>query len=156
MNMENMDHLPPAVDSIVVPAEPLPPPVEVTPEKTGFLKPSIACLAAAALPGLGHAILRKWDRALVFMSCIGIMFWFGVYLKGSLFNPDFGDLFSILKFAADAGSGSLYWLCWFRGIGVGDTAAYTYAFGNLFIYSAGLLNMLVIIDAFDVALGRKP
>ena len=42
-----------------------------------------------------------------------------------------------------------------RGIGQGAPAAYTYDFGNIFIYVAGLLNMLVVVDAFDIAMGRK-
>ncbi len=151
-----MDPLPPAVDSLAPPVAPLPPTIETLPVETPIFKPLIACVTAALFPGLGHAILRKWDRALVFMVSIVVMFALGLYLKGSLFNPEFGDMFSILKFAADAGSGSLYWLCWLRGFGVGDPASYTYAFGNLFIYCAGLLNMLIIVDAFDVALGRKP
>jgi hypothetical protein len=79
----------------------------------------------------------------------------GIQLQGRLFNPDFGDLFSALKFSADAGSGLLYWIPWFRGLGTGDPTAYTYDYANVFIYVAGLLNMLVIVDAFDIALGRK-
>ena len=49
-----------------------------------------------------------------------------------------------------------YWLCWLRGLGTGDPTAYTYDFGNVFVYTAGLLNMLVIVDVYDIALGRKP
>ncbi len=121
-----------------------------------MIKPLVACLAAALIPGLGHAVLRKWDRALVFLASISIMFALGLHLNGSLFSPDFSDLFSTLKFMADAGTGSLYWICWLRGFGIGEPAAYSYDFGNVFIYTAGLLNMLVIVDALDIALGRKP
>ena len=124
--------------------------------ETGISKTIAACFAAALLPGLGHALLRKWDRAIVFLSSITLLFAFGIYLEGRLFNPDFTDLFSVLKFIADAGSGLLYWLCWLRGLGTGVPSAYTYDFGNVFIYVAGLLNMLVIVDVFDVAKGRKP
>ncbi len=31
----------------------------------------------------------------------------------------------------------------------------TYEYGNTFLIVAGLLNMLVVIDAYDVALGRN-
>jgi len=114
-----------------------------------------ACVAALLVPGFGHAILKKWDRAIVFFSSIALLFVLGLQLQARLFSPDFSDLFSILKFIADAGSGLLYWLPWLRGIGVGDPSAYTYDFGNVFIYAAGLLNMLVVVDAFDIAMGRK-
>jgi len=113
------------------------------------------CLVAALLPGLGHAILRRWDRALVFFACICSMFAFGLYLQGELFGPDFTSIFSILKFIADAGSGLLYWIVWFSGVGTGDSTAYTYGYANVFLYVAGLLNMLVVVDVFDIAMGRK-
>jgi hypothetical protein len=114
-----------------------------------------ACVAGAFVPGLGHAIFRKWDRAVVFFCCISMLFVFGLLLNGRLFPPEFGDLFSILKFIADAGSGLLYWIFWLQGSGVGDPRAYTYDYANVFIYVAGLLNMLVIVDVFDLAMGRK-
>ncbi len=129
---------------------------QILSSETGMTKTITACFAAALLPGLGHAVLRKWDRAIAFLSSITLLFVFGIYLEGKLFNPDFTDLFSSLKFIADAGNGLLYWLCWARGMGTGAPSAYTYDFGNVFIYVAGLLNMLVIVDVFDVALGRKP
>jgi hypothetical protein len=114
-----------------------------------------ACVAAALVPGLGHAVLFKWDRAIVFLASITAMFVIGIQLQGRLFSPDFTDLFSTLKFVADAGSGLLYWVSWLRGLGGGEPSAYTYDFGNIFIYVAGLLNMLVIVDAFDIGMGRK-
>ncbi len=64
-----------------------------------------ACLAGALVPGLGHALLQKWDRALVFCGSIALMFALGLRLQGRLFGPDFSDLFSSLKFVADAGDG---------------------------------------------------
>lgn len=114
-----------------------------------------ACVAGAFIPGFGHALLGKWDRALVFFACIAIMFTTGLNLNGRLFGPEFEDIFSFLKFVADAGSGLLYWIPWLRGSGIGAPTAYTYDYANVFIYVAGLLNMLVIIDVFDIALGRK-
>ena len=42
-----------------------------------------------------------------------------------------------------------------RGIGAGDVIAITYEYGNTFIIAAGLLNMLVVLDVFDIAKGRK-
>jgi hypothetical protein len=122
---------------------------------TGAFMTAAACFAGALIPGLGHAILRKWDRAIVFFGAISIMFALGLRLQAKLFDPDFGDLFSALKFIADAGTGLMYWFCWLQGLGTGNAAAYSYDFGNLFVYAAGLLNMLVIVDAFDIALGRK-
>ncbi len=123
--------------------------------QAGVTRTAAACVAGALVPGLGHALLKKWDRAAVFFGCICVLFALGLRLQAQLFNPDFSDLFSILKFVADAGSGLLYWVSWLTGMGPGDPAAYTYDFGNVFVYVAGLLNMLVVVDVFDIAMGRK-
>jgi hypothetical protein len=114
-----------------------------------------ACIAGALIPGLGHALLRKWDRALVFFVCLSLMLVTGILLNGSLFAPKFGDIFSTMKFLADAGLGLLYWIPWYQRMGTGDPRAYTYDYANIYIYVAGLLNMLVIVDVFDIAMGRK-
>jgi hypothetical protein len=129
---------------------------EPVPQAAGLGLTVAACVAGALFPGLGHAILRRWDRAVVFMGSICLMFFIGLGLHARLFNPDFSDFFAILKFLADAGSGLLYWVCWLRGLGPGEPSAYAYDFGNVFVFVAGLLNMLVVVDVFDIALGRKP
>jgi hypothetical protein len=41
------------------------------------------------------------------------------------------------------------------GVGRGDVVVITYEYGNTFIIAAGLLNMLVVLDVFDIAKGRK-
>jgi hypothetical protein len=123
--------------------------------QVGVFQTFIVCVAGALVPGMGHALLRKWDRAIVFFASISIMLAIGIHLDGRLFGPEFEDVFSTLKFLADAGSGLLYWIPWLRGMGTGIPTAYTYDYANVFIYVAGLLNMLVIVDVFDIALGRK-
>jgi hypothetical protein len=53
---------------------------------------AVACVAAALVPGLGHAVLKKWDRALVFFFSITLMFFIGVSLQGRVFGPVGYDL----------------------------------------------------------------
>ena len=125
------------------------------PPTESALKTFTACISGALIPGLGHALLGKWDRAVAFFFCISIMLILGIYLDGRLSGPEFGNFFSTLKFIANAGSGLLFWIPWMKGIGLGDPTAYTYEYANVFIYVAGLLNMLVVVDVFDIALGRK-
>jgi len=134
----------------------MPPMPENTLPRADATKTAVACVAGALVPGLGHALLRKWDRAAVFFLCIAAMVIVGVQLDGRLFDPGFENFFSLLKFIAEAGCGLFYWIPWVSGAGVGDPTAYTYDFANVFIYVAGLLNMLTIIDVFDIAMGRKP
>jgi len=42
------------------------------------------------------------------------------------------------------------------GLGTGTMNAVTYDYGTTFLWVAGLLNYLIILDAFDIAQGRKP
>ncbi len=39
--------------------------------------------------------------------------------------------------------------------GAGLVTAVSYEYGNTFLMTAGLLNFLVILDAYDIAAGRK-
>ena len=56
---------------------------------------------------------------------------------------------------ADLGIGAVYGIASALGYGAGDVRAVTYEYGNAFLIVAGLLNLLVVIDACDIALGRK-
>src|SRR5882762_8568807 len=60
---------------------------------------------------------------------------------------------------ANLGSGVLYIFCWILGVGFSDdplhAARATYEYGNTFLLIAGLLNYLVMLDAFDISVGRK-
>ena len=42
------------------------------------------------------------------------------------------------------------------GYGVGVLSSPSYDYGNTYLWVAGLLNYLIVLDAFDVARGRKP
>ena len=132
-------------------------PVKVQQEgsPTGAVKTVFCCVAGVLIPGLGHALLGKWLRAAVFFVSISIMIFLGLQLHGKLIGPEFGDIFSTLKFIAEAGAGLFYWIAWLGGSGAGDPTAYSYDYANLFLYVAGLLNMLVVVDVFDISLGRK-
>ena len=56
---------------------------------------------------------------------------------------------------ADLGIGLPYLLAKLAGAGGGNVIAITYEYGNTYVIVAGLLNMLAVLDAFDIAIGRK-
>ena len=65
-------------------------------------------------------------------------------------------LLQLLPMVANFGSGLLYLICWGANIGFVDKAQLmTYEYGNTFLLVAGLLNYLAMLDAFDIAAGRK-
>ena len=44
----------------------------------------------------------------------------------------------------------------FFGYGGGDPFFVSADFGTAFLVAAGMLNVLTVLDAYDIALGRKP
>ena len=53
------------------------------------------------------------------------------------------------------GSGGLYVAARLLGLGEGVPAAPTYEYGYAYLIVAGLLNALVVLDAWDIATGQK-
>jgi hypothetical protein len=114
----------------------------------------LLCVAAWAVPGLGHLWLGR-RKGLVFLAALPIMFAIGLGIRGRLFPFDASEPLVGLAALADLGIGLVYFVAAALGYGAGDVRAVTYEYGNAYLIVAGLLNMLVIIDAYDVAVGRK-
>jgi len=115
----------------------------------------LLCLAAWALPGAGHLSLGRRAKGLIFLVAIPLMFAIGLAIRGRLFPFDLSEPLVGLAAIADVGVGVTYFIANGLGFGVGDVRAVTYEYGNAFLIVAGLLNLLVVIDAYDVAMGRK-
>jgi len=113
-----------------------------------------ACVLAWLVPGGGHIFLNRWKRGLVFLAVILCLFALGLFMDGRLFGLTPG-FFGVLKFMAGLAIGLPYLAVQFIGLGDGQITALGYEYGNTYLYSAGLLNMLLVVDAFDIALGRK-
>ncbi|MCP4897947.1 MAG: hypothetical protein GY906_13325 [bacterium] len=107
------------------------------------------------VPGLGHLLLGKKIRAGVFAAVIVAAFVTGILLEGELAVPHRGQPFSWLASAACFGSGGLYILGKIFGLGGGDPQAVGFAFGNTFLYTAGLMNLLTVLDTSDIWRGEK-
>ena len=112
-------------------------------------------LASWAVPGAGHLWLGRRSKGLVFLIALPAMFAFGLALGGRLFSFDLSDPLVALAALADLGIGLIYLAGGALGYGAGQVRAVTYEYGNAFLIVAGLLNSLVVIDACDIAKGRK-
>ena len=115
----------------------------------------LLCLASWAIPGAGHLWLGRRSKGLIFLVALPLMFAIGVAIRGCLFPFELSDPLAALAAVADLGIGATYFIAAGLGYGGGDVRAVTYEYGNAFLVVAGLLNMLVVIDAYDVAMGRK-
>jgi hypothetical protein len=115
----------------------------------------LVCAAAWAIPGAGHLWLGRQQKGIVFLVALPLMFACGLWLEGRLFPFEIAQPLVALAAFADIGIGIPYFVAKAMGAGGGRVVAATYEYGNAFLIVAGLLNMLVVLDAFDVAQGRK-
>jgi hypothetical protein len=123
--------------------------------RASTINPYVICVAAWAIPGGGHLWLGRRQKGIVFLVTLTLMFAAGLWLDGRLFPFDIAQPLVALAAFADLGIGVPYLLARLAGTGAGVVTAITYEYGNTFIIVAGLLNMLVVLDAYDVAEGRK-
>ena len=106
------------------------------------------------MPGLGHLWLGR-RKGLIFLVVIPAMFALGLFLEGRIFPVEFSQPLVALAALANMGIGLPYFLARAMGQGAGNVIAVTYEYGNTFLIVSGLLNALVVIDAFDISMGRK-
>jgi Family of unknown function (DUF6677) len=132
--------------------------------KSVVLKPKSSAMTAAAciggllVPGLGHLLLGRWVRGLLLLASVLLMFVLGLVMHGALSAPPgAGQLisFETLKAFANVGIGLPYVIALRSGLGEGIPTSQTADYGWLFLIVAGLLNYLIVFDAFDIARGRK-
>jgi hypothetical protein len=112
-------------------------------------------VAGWLIPGLGHALLRMWGRALACFLCVGALAFFGATLRGNIFSWSSGDPFSRLGFVADAGAGAFYWMARSLETGGSDVSHSEGDYGTRFLAAAGVLNLLAVLHAYEAARGRK-
>ncbi|MEM7247250.1 MAG: DUF6677 family protein [Acidobacteriota bacterium] len=115
----------------------------------------LSMVLAWLLPGAGHLYLGRPRRAALYLGIVMLMFFVGLQLDGTLSRPVQGRYLSYLAALADMGVGPLYWVSQAMGWGLGRVTAATHELGNAFHWTAGLLNMLLVLDAHDIAQGRK-
>ena len=111
----------------------------------------------------GHAVrpgapLAPDDPTLLF-SVAG-MFLFGLMMRGRMFEPQSGDLFTTVVnyggYIGDLASGALYFLATWLGYEQPILASPVADYGTKFLVCAGLLNILAMVDAYEIAVGDKP
>jgi hypothetical protein len=126
-----------------------------TADRAQTIPPLAASALAWAVPGAGHLLLGRRQKGLVFLAALTAMFLIGLSLSGRLFPFAAGEPLVLLAALATRGIGLPALAAGWLGAGQGVVTAASYEYGNAFLIVSGLLNMLVALDAYDIAMGRK-
>jgi hypothetical protein len=118
-----------------------------------------AVALAWLVPGGGHFLLKRSGRGALILLAVAGMFVSGLMMRGSMFHPRTGDLLTTLintgGFLGDLCSGIFYLFSVWFGYNQADMAGHVFDYGTKFLVTAGLLNVLAMVDAFEIAAGRK-
>jgi len=145
---------------------------------------ALACVLAWVLPGAGHWYLGRRARAGVFFCLVTLSFVLGAALNGRFSVRDRrAPLLSTLQVVACLGSGPMeivsrallygapiYFMPEEDTLAAGESRrprtsvgrllrerneARDSAYGTAYLWTAGLMNLLLILDVFDIGIGRK-
>lgn len=130
--------------------EPMPP--------IGVWGPTVA--VGWLVPGGGHFLQKRYGRAALLFVSVAALYLFGLMMRGTLYEPAKGpDWLTTLiyygGFVGDVCSGIFYLLTVWLGYTQPEVAGAINDYGTKFLVTAGLLNILAMVDAFEIAAGRK-
>jgi hypothetical protein len=114
------------------------------------------CSGGWLVPGLAHILIGRWIRGAIFAACVLLMFIFGLAMHGKLYDLEFDEPLHVFAFIANIGMGIPYWIAERFNLGIGTMTWPSYDYGTTYLWVCGLLNYLIVLDAFDIAQGRKP
>ena len=117
---------------------------------------AVAVLLAWIFPGLGHAYLGRRRTALLYALIVTATFLLGLSFEGRLYTIERSQPLTILATFAVSGTGLLNLAARFLSSNPGGTIlSPTYEYGCAYLLTAGLMNLLLMLDAWDIASGRK-
>lgn len=123
----------------------------------GKWAPAVAL--AWLIPGGGHFLLKRPVRGGLLAACVAAMFLLGLMMRGALFQPQTGDILTTViywgGFIGNLLSGIFYLFTVWLGYSQPDMAGHVHDYGTKFLVAAGLLNLLAMVDAFEIATGKK-
>ncbi|MEP7364653.1 MAG: DUF6677 family protein [Acidobacteriota bacterium] len=111
------------------------------------------------IPGGGHFLLGKRMRGGLLFGAVTLSFVVGMLMHGYMFEWQTGDLFTTLIYCggyiANLASGVPYLFAKWLGYSEPDMAGHVVDYGTKFLVCAGLMNILAMVDAFEIATGKK-
>jgi hypothetical protein len=117
--------------------------------------PLVAVLSAWLVPGLGHIYLKRYARGLAFFVLVMASMLIGCKLEGNLYQVDRTQPLSILATLGSMGMGLPYYILRYGLQYKGNVMGAGYEYGTAFLLTAGLMNLLLVLDAWDIVRGKK-
>ena len=116
----------------------------------------VAMLLAYLVPGAGHFYLGRRALAAAYFAIIVTLFVLGFWLDAVLYTiaNAHRQIIGVVAALGSMGSGTLYLLGRMFG-GAGDFRSLTFEYGRMFTLTAGLMNLLLVVDCYDISIGRK-
>lgn len=119
-------------------------------------RPGLAAILAWIFPGLGHLYLGRRKTALLYAAIVTATFLLGLSFQGRLYTIERSQPLTILATFAVSGAGLLNVAARFLSDNPGGTIlSPTYEYGCAYLLTAGLMNLLLMLDSWDIASGRK-
>jgi hypothetical protein len=115
----------------------------------------VAAVAAWLVPGLGHVYLKRWQRGLAFFALVMVSVWVGCSLEGNLYRVIPNQPLTILATLGSMGMGIPYFILRYGLDYAGAIVSPGYEYGTAFLLTAGLMNLLLVLDAWDIGRGVK-
>jgi hypothetical protein len=112
-------------------------------------------VAGWLVPGLGHVLMKMWGRAAACFLTVGILVILGTAMRGNVFSSSGSDAFDSLGYLADLGTGTFYFLARSLETKGPDVSHAGGDYGTRFLATAGVLNLLAALHAYEAARGRK-
>src|SRR5688500_17374860 len=103
---------------------------------------AVVCGLAWMIPGAGHLLQGRRQKGLIFLLALPVMFGVGLWLDGRLFPLELSDPLVFLGAIANRGIGAPYLVARLMDAGLGTVTVASYEYGNTFLMTAGLLNLL--------------
>ena len=141
--------------------------------------PLATVIAAWLVPGAGHFLLGRRGRSLIIFATILLTFVVGILMHGPMFSlggnaPELngrgaitaittpttqGDMLSRLiqvgGFLGDVATGAPYLLATWSGYSQPDQPGHVPDYGAKLLVAAGLMNILAMVDAFEICKREK-
>ena len=112
-------------------------------------------VAGWLVPGLGHALMKMWGRAAMCFLTVGMLVILGTGMRGNVFRSSGNDAFDSLGYLADLGTGAFYLVARSLETNGADVSHAGGDYGTRFLATAGVLNLLAALHAYEAARGRK-